>query len=72
MCTDQHHSICINLLGILNTILMKVALKLKWIWKLYQNAEGLQIDLICAKYLGDRDFFDKEVPTHGSQFWSVI
>jgi hypothetical protein len=59
-------------LGILNTRLMNLALMLKWIWKLYQNAEGLWADLIRAKYLGDRDLFDKEVPIHGSQFWKAI
>jgi hypothetical protein len=59
-------------LGILNTRLMNVALMLKWIWKLYQNAEGLWADLIRAKYLRDRDLFDRNVPSHGSQFWNVI
>jgi hypothetical protein len=51
---------------------MNVALMLKWIWKLYQNAEGLWADLIRAKYLRDRDLFDKNVPSHGAQFWSAI
>jgi hypothetical protein len=36
------------------------------------NAEGLWADLIRAKYLGDRDFFDKDMPTRGSQFWNAI
>ncbi|KAK1663022.1 hypothetical protein QYE76_051181 [Lolium multiflorum] len=40
--------------------------------QLYQNAEGLWADLIRAKYLGDRDLFDKEVPVRGSQFWNAI
>jgi hypothetical protein len=39
-------------LGILNTKLMNIALMLKWIWKLYQGAEGLWVDLLQAKYLG--------------------
>jgi hypothetical protein len=59
-------------LGILNTRLMNVVLMLKWIWKLYQNAEGLWADLIRAKYLRDRDLFAKNVPSHGSQFWNAI
>nr|XP_051197209.1 uncharacterized protein LOC127310588 [Lolium perenne] len=59
-------------LGILNTKLMNIALMLKWIWKLYQNAEGLWADLIRAKYLGDRDLFDRDVPVRGSQFWNAI
>jgi hypothetical protein len=59
-------------LGILNTRLMNLALMVKWIWKLYQNAEGLWADLLRAKYLGDRDLFDKNVPKRGSQFWKAI
>jgi hypothetical protein len=59
-------------LGILNTRRMNEALMLKWIWKIYQNAQGLWAGLIRAKYLRDRDLFDKEVPTHGSQFWNAI
>jgi hypothetical protein len=59
-------------LGILNTKLMNIALMLKWIWKLYQNEEGMWADLIHAKYLGDRDLFDKEVPVRGYQFWNAI
>jgi hypothetical protein len=59
-------------LGILNTRLMNLALMLKWIWKLYQNAEGLWADLIHAKHIGDRALFDKEGPTHGLQFWKAI
>jgi hypothetical protein len=59
-------------LGILNTKLMNIALMLKWIWKLYQNAEGLWADLIRAKYLRGRDLFDDTVPTRGSQFWKAI
>jgi hypothetical protein len=59
-------------LGILNTRLMNISLMLKWIWKLYQNSDGLWADLIRAKYLRGRDLFDKEVPTRGSQFWNAI
>jgi hypothetical protein len=59
-------------LGVLNTRHMHTALMLKRIWKLYQDAEGLWADLIRAKYLGDRDLFASEVPTHGSQFWRAI
>jgi hypothetical protein len=33
-------------LGILNTRLMNMALMMKWIWKLYKNAEGLWADLL--------------------------
>jgi hypothetical protein len=28
-------------LGVINTRLINIALKLKWIWKLYHDAEGL-------------------------------
>jgi hypothetical protein len=59
-------------LGILNTKLMNISLMLKWIWKLYQDEEGLWADLIRAKYLGGRDLFSREVPTNGSQFWNSI
>jgi hypothetical protein len=52
-------------LGILNTKLKNITLMLKWIWKIYQNAEGMWADLIRAKYLGDRDLFDKEVSSRG-------
>jgi hypothetical protein len=55
-------------LGVLNTRLMNIALMLKWVWKLYQNAEGLWVDLLKAKYLGDNDIFAAEVPRKGSQF----
>jgi hypothetical protein len=51
---------------------MNIALMLKWIWKLYQNAEGLWADLLRAKYLGDEDLFSPLVPTKGSQFWNAI
>jgi hypothetical protein len=53
-------------LGVLNTRHMNTASMMKWILKLYQNAEGLWADLIRAKYLGDRDLFASEVPTRGS------
>jgi hypothetical protein len=59
-------------MGILNTRLMNLDLMLKWIWKVYQNADGLWANLIQVKYLRDRDLFDKEVPSRGSQFWNVI
>ncbi|KAK1646353.1 hypothetical protein QYE76_064158 [Lolium multiflorum] len=59
-------------LGILNTKLMNIALMLKWIWKLYQDAEGLWADIIRAKYLRGRDLFDGNVPVRGSQFWNSI
>ncbi|XP_047058014.1 uncharacterized protein LOC124664572 [Lolium rigidum] len=59
-------------LGILNTKLMNIALMLKWIWKLYQGAEGLWVDLLQAKYLGGNDIFSPLVPTKGSQFWNAI
>jgi hypothetical protein len=45
---------------------------LKWVWKLYQNAEGLWVDLLKAKYLGDNDIFAAEVPRKGSRFWNSI
>jgi hypothetical protein len=51
---------------------MNIALMVKWIWKLYQGAEGLWADLIRAKYLRGRDLYTGEVPTHGSQFWNAI
>jgi hypothetical protein len=35
----------------MNTRFMNTALMVKWIWKLYQGAEGLWVDLIRAKYL---------------------
>ncbi|KAK1698102.1 hypothetical protein QYE76_014799 [Lolium multiflorum] len=59
-------------MGILNTKYMNIALMLRWIWKLYQNEEGLREDLLRAKYLGDNDLFSPEVPTSGSQFWRAI
>jgi hypothetical protein len=59
-------------LGILNTKFMNIALMLKWIWKIYQNEEGLWADLLRAKYLGDQDLFSPAVPTKGSQFWNAI
>jgi hypothetical protein len=36
-------------LGILNTKLMNIALMMKWVWKLYQNEQGLWAELIRAK-----------------------
>jgi hypothetical protein len=51
---------------------MNIALLLKWIWKLYQGAEGLWVDILKAKYLGDRDVFAHETPWKGSQFWSAL
>jgi hypothetical protein len=51
---------------------MNIALMLKWIWKLYQDVEGLWVDIIRAKYLMGRDLFDDKVPTRGSQFWNSI
>jgi hypothetical protein len=59
-------------LGILNTRIMNIALMLKWIWKLYQNAEGLWVDLLRAKYLGDNDIFGPGIPKKGSQFWNAL
>jgi hypothetical protein len=59
-------------LGILNTKLMNIALMLRWIWKFYQGEEGLWADLLRAKYLREHDFFSKEVPVRGSQFWNAI
>jgi hypothetical protein len=52
--------------GNLNTKLMNISLILKWIWKLYQDAEGLWAVLIRAMYLGGRDLFSNDVPTRGS------
>jgi hypothetical protein len=49
-------------LGILNTHIINIALMLKWLWKLYQNAEGLWVDLLRAKYLGDNDIFGPVSP----------
>jgi hypothetical protein len=51
---------------------MNITLMLKWIWKLYHNAEGLWADLIRAKYLGNKDFFSREASRKGSQFWNSI
>jgi hypothetical protein len=59
-------------LGILNTKVMNIALMLKWIWKLYQGSNGLWVDLLRAKYLGNNDLFSSEVPQTGSQFWNSI
>ncbi|XP_071680146.1 uncharacterized protein [Lolium perenne] len=56
----------------MNTKAMNIALMVKWIWKLYQGAEGLWADLIRAKYLQGRDLYAGGVPTHGSQFWNAI
>jgi hypothetical protein len=41
-------------LGILNSKHTNIALMLKWVWKLYQDGEGLWTDLLRAKYLGIR------------------
>ena len=59
-------------LGILNTKLMNIALMLKWIWKLYQQPEGLWADLLRAKYLGNDHIFSRGVPSKGSQFWNAM
>jgi hypothetical protein len=59
-------------LGILNTKVMNIALLLKWIWKIYQDANGLWVDLIRAKYLGNNDLFSPAVPPKGSQFWNSL
>jgi hypothetical protein len=59
-------------LGILNTRYMDITLMLKWIWKLYQKAEGLWADLIRAKYLGTSNLYSREVSVCGSQFWNAI
>jgi hypothetical protein len=53
-------------LGILNTRNMNITLMLRWIWKLYQGAEGIWVDLLKTKYLGDRDIFASETPSKGS------
>jgi hypothetical protein len=37
-----------------------------------QGAEGLWVDILKAKYLGDRDIFAHETPQKGSQFWSAL
>jgi hypothetical protein len=55
-------------LEILNAKFLNIALMLKWIWKLYQNAERLWVDLIRAKYLDDLDLFSSGVPTHSSNY----
>jgi hypothetical protein len=39
-------------LGILKSKFMNITLMLKWIWKIYQNAEGLWADFMRAKYMG--------------------
>jgi hypothetical protein len=59
-------------LEILNTKFMNIALLLKWVWKIYQDADRLWAELLCAKYLGDRDLFSPAVPIRGSQFWNSI
>jgi hypothetical protein len=51
---------------------MNIALMLKWVWELYQDAEGLWADLLWAKYLGSQDLFSPLVLTRGSQFWTAI
>jgi hypothetical protein len=45
---------------------------LKLLWKLYQNAHCLRLDLPRAKYLGDNDIFAPSVPKKGSQFWIAL
>jgi hypothetical protein len=45
---------------------MNIALMLRWIWRLYQNEEGIWVDLLKAKYLGDHDLFSPLVKTKGS------
>jgi hypothetical protein len=39
-------------LGILKSKFINIALMLKWIWKIYQNVEGLWEDFMRAKYMG--------------------
>jgi hypothetical protein len=54
-------------LGIINTKIMNIALMLKWIWKLYQNAKGLwRTSLIRAKYLGNNDLFSFQLSRQGA------
>lgn len=57
-------------LGILNSKLMNVALLTKWIWKLSQNASGLWVDLLKAKYFPNGNFF--KATQRGSTFWNGI
>ncbi|KAK1610962.1 hypothetical protein QYE76_034635 [Lolium multiflorum] len=52
-------------LGVMNTKSMNIALMVKWIWKLYQGAEGLWADLIRTKYLRGRDLY-------AGQCWRVL
>jgi hypothetical protein len=58
-------------LGILNTKLMNIALLLKWVWKVYQEEQGLWAELIRAKYLRVSDIFTGS-HTRGSQVWNGI
>jgi hypothetical protein len=51
MCQPREH----RGLRILKTKYMNIALMLRWIWKIYQNKEGLWADLLRARYLGDGD-----------------
>jgi hypothetical protein len=51
---------------------MSIALSLKWIWKIYQDADGLWAELLRANYLGDSDLFSPAVPMRGSQLWNSI
>jgi hypothetical protein len=55
-------------LRILNMKFKKISLMIKWVWKLYHDAEGLWEDLLWDKYLGGKDLFSPLVPSKGSQF----
>jgi hypothetical protein len=57
-------------LGITNSKLMNLALLTKWIWKLSQNATGLWVELLKAKYFPNGSFF--ESTARGSPFWNAL
>lgn len=57
-------------LGITNSKFMNIALLVKWIWKLPQNAGGLWAELLKAKYLPNGSFFKSSAC--GSPFWNGL
>jgi hypothetical protein len=59
-------------LGVLNTKVMNIALLLKWIWKIYQDADGLWVDLLRANTWGIMTSFlrrsSQRAPSSGTHY----
>jgi hypothetical protein len=58
-------------LGILNTKIFNDCLMTKWIWKIYNQPDGLWVRILKAKYMRHGDFF-RSSGLQGSQFWKSI